>query len=120
MDAQRAVAVLQTPIVGLASYGTAAHAYTVAAAHDAELRRSLQAAHADFARLRAQLDNVGSSSSSDEAVTAVIERVQQQHRERRAIVARLRTELETVATALVVGRESMTRYAQDAATAASK
>lgn len=118
MDAQRAVAVLQTPIVGLASYGTAAHAYTVAAAHDAELRRSLQAAHADFERLRAQLDSVG--SSSDEAVTAVIERVQQQHRERRAIVARLRTELETIATALVVGRESMTRYAQDAATAASK
>ena len=115
MDAARAVAVLQTPIVGLAGYGTAAHAYTVAAAHDAELRRSLADAHADFARLRAQLDSVdGSASASSAEVAAVVARVQQQHRERRAIVARLRTELAGVATALVVGRESMARYAHDA------
>lgn len=122
MDAGRAVAVLQTPIVGLAGYGTAAHAYTVAAAHDAELRRSLADAHADFARLRAQLDRVeGRAGSGDDAeAAAVVARVQEQHRARRAIVARLRNELATVATALVVGRESMARYAHDAAAPANQ
>ena len=110
MTTRQGIAALQTPILTLGRYGVTAHAHSVVMARNVELRKRLAAAHGELQQL---MERLRDPARSQDELARLAERAERYCHERRGELAQLRRELNSVATALVVGQESLQHFADE-------